>query len=274
MRLGNYNSPAMGGFRIGPGSISPFIKILLIANGAVFLLQFISSLNLISILGLTPANFFSEFPNLFFQPLTYMFLHANFWHIFFNLFALWMFGTEIEYSWGIKTFGKFYILAGLAGAFLTLIVQSTSPIPVIGASAAIYGVLVAYWLMFPDRYLYLYFLVPVKVKWAIPGLLLLGFVFGGSDVAHFAHLGGALFGLIYLKADWRRLRLGSWYKGLSYKRKEAKLEKNRMKAEETMKRVDEILDKINEVGIENISAEDRKFLEEASSRLSGEKRSD
>jgi len=274
MRFNNYNSPAAGGFRIGPGSLSPFIKVMLILNAAVFLIQFFSSIRLDLILGLTPAKFFSEFPNLLFQPLTYMFLHGNFWHIFFNMFALWMFGTEIEFTWGSRKFAKFYILAGLAGAALTLIFQSASPIPIVGASAAIYGILVAYWLMFPNRYLYIYLLIPVKVMWAIPGMMLLGFLFGGSNVAHLAHLGGALFGLIYLKSDWRWVRFGSWFRGISYKRKEAKLEKKRMRAEETMKRVDEILDKINEVGIENISAEDRRFLEEASSHLSGEKKSD
>jgi len=93
-------------------------------------------------------------------------------------------------------------------------------------------------------------------------------------VAHLAHLGGAIFGLIYLKSDWRMARFGSWWRGLSYKRKESKLEKRRIKAEETMKRVDEILDKINELGIDNISDEDRRFLEEASNRLSGEKKTD
>ncbi len=274
MRFNHYSGPGTGGFKFGPGSISPFIKVMLILNAAVYLIQFFSSFRLELMLGLTPAKFFSEFPNLLFQPLTYMFLHGNFWHIFFNMFALWMFGTEIEFSWGSRNFGKFYVLAGLAGAALTLIFQSTSEIPIVGASAAIYGILVAYWLMFPDRFLYIYLLIPVKVKWAIPGIMLLGFLFGGSNVAHLAHLGGAIFGLIYLKANWKWARLGSWFKGLSYKRKETKLEKKRMKAEETMKRVDEILDKINEVGIENISTEERRFLEEASSHLSGEKKSD
>jgi membrane associated rhomboid family serine protease len=246
----------------------------LITNAVIYLIQLFSPTRLEQLFGLNPANFFSEFPNLLFQPLTYMFLHGGFGHVFFNMFALWMFGTEIEYGWGSKRFARFYLLAGLAGALLTLVFQSGSAIPVVGASAAIYGVLVAYWLMFPDRYLYIYFLFPVKVKWAIPGFMLLGFLFGGANVAHFAHLGGALFGLIYIKADWRWVKLGSWWRGISYKRNEAKFEKKRMKAEETMKRVDEILDKINEVGIENISPDDRKFLEEASAHLSEGKQTD
>ena len=276
MRFNNYRGG--GGYRglsIGPGAISPFIKLILISNIAIYLFQMLANLQLELIFGLTPARFFAEFPNLLFQPFTYMFLHSEgFWHIFFNMFALWMFGTEIEFSWGRKSFAKFYILAGLSGAILTLIFQSGLPVPVIGASGAVYGVLIAYWLMFPQRYLYIYFLFPVKVKWAIPGFMILGFLAGGANIAHFAHLGGAIFGFIFVKAGWRFFRFFKVLKNLRYKRQEAKFEKNRHRAEETMKRVDEILDKINDVGIENITAEDRKFLEDASSHLSGEKSSD
>ncbi len=271
----NQNQGGQGrrGFGIGPGTISPFIKVMILTNLVVFFIQYLYPQLTVS-LGLTPRRFYSEFPNLLFQPLTYMFLHGGFGHIFFNMFILWMFGTEIEFGLGTKKFGRFYILAGLAGALLTLIVKSSQGIPTVGASAAIYGVLVAYWVSFPNRKLYLYFLFPVKVKWAIPGMLLLGFLFGGPNVAHFAHLGGALFGLLYYRSGWRWLSFGRKIKDLRYRRQSAKLEKNRQKAEEIMKRVDDILDKINEVGIENISKEDRKFLEEASSRLSDRKIND
>ncbi|MEA2030865.1 MAG: rhomboid family intramembrane serine protease, partial [candidate division Zixibacteria bacterium] len=219
---------------------------------------------------LSPEAFFGEFPNRLYQPITYMFLHGGFWHIFFNMFILWMFGTEIEFTWGSRSFGKFYILAGLAGAALTLAVHSSQSIPVIGASAAIYGVLIAYWLMFPHRMLYIYFLFPVKVKWAIPAIMLLGFLVGGANTAHMAHLGGALFALVYLKPDWRMQRIPRFFRNFQRRRKEAKFEKNRQKAEDIMKHVDDILDKINEVGIENISPAERKMLEEASSHLSEE----
>ena len=268
-----YNRPfRTGGFRIGPGKMSPFIKVMILVNVGIFILQYILGDVMTYWLGLTPARFFSEFPNLIFQVFTYMFLHSPhyFGHILFNMFALWMFGTEIEYAWGSKTFARFYFLAGIAGAVLTLILAPSQPIPMIGASAAIYGILVAYWFMFPNRSIYLYFLFPVKVKWFVPGMMILGFLFSGGNVAHWAHLGGALYGLIHLKSDWRFKRLSGMFKGLRYKRKQAKLNKRVEKAGEVMKRVDAILDKINEVGIENISKEDRKFLEEASSRLSKE----
>lgn len=270
MRYYQTSGPA-GGRRVGfgPGALSPFIKWMLIINVGVWILEYVFP-TMIFNLGLVPARFFSEFPNLLYTVFTYMFLHstAMFGHILFNMFALWMFGTEIEYTWGSKSFARFYFYCGLAGSILTLIVYPSQMAPMIGASGAIYGILIAYWLMFPNRKLYIYFLVPVKVKWAIPGMMLLGFLFSGGNVAHMAHLGGAIFGLAYLKLDWRWLSFGKKFKNLRYKRQEAKLEKRRQNAVDTMKRIDAILDKINEVGLENISKADRKFLEEASSELS------
>ncbi|RKX32021.1 MAG: rhomboid family intramembrane serine protease [Candidatus Zixiibacteriota bacterium] len=258
----------LGGYRIGPGSISPVIKYLLITNGIVYLLKMMSTIDLPGVFGLTPAKFYSEFPNYLFQPLTYMFLHASFLHIFFNMFALWMFGTEIEYHWKSRPFLKFYILCGLGGALLSLIFNPGLKYPIVGASGAIYGVLVAYWFMFPDRTLYIFFMFPMKVRWAIPLFGVLNFLISGPNVAHLAHLGGALVAFAYIKIDWRWKIIPSWFKSKRLKKKEAKREKNRQKAEEIMKRVDKILDKINEVGIENISKEDRKFLEDASHILS------
>lgn len=251
----------------GPGVISPFIRTMLITNGIIFVVQFFSP-QLTYHLGLTPERFFREFPNLIYQPFTYMFLHGGFGHILFNMFALWMFGTEIEKGWGVRRFGRFYLLSGLVGALLTLIVSPSQVNPMIGASAAVYGVLAAYWVMFPSRMLYIYFLFPVKVKYAIPGLLLVGFLFGGANVAHWAHLGGAIFGVLYLKSNWRGVSLGGWMKRWRFRRQEVKFTRNRQKAEDVMKRVDDILDKINHVGIENITKAERKFLEEASSELS------
>jgi len=258
-----------GRVRFGPGLISPFIKAILISNVAIFILQQVMP-ELTWVLGLVPAHFTSEFPNLLYQPVTYMFLHGSFGHIFFNMFVLWMFGTEIEFAWNSKVFGRFYLLAGLSGAILTLIVYPSQAIPTIGASAGIYGVLIAYWMMFPNRMLYIYFLFPVKVKWAIPGMMLIGFLFSGGNVAHMAHLGGIIFAFAYLKTDWRFFSLKSKIKTLRYKRQEVKLEKNRQQAEVIMKKVDAILDKINAEGIDKLTNEERKFLEQASKDLSNE----
>jgi membrane associated rhomboid family serine protease len=268
MRSYNNYPGQTGGFQIGPGTISPVIKYILIGTGAIFLIQKLSQLPIELVFGLTPALFYREFPLYIFQPLTYMFLHAGFFHIFFNMFTLWMFGTEIEHSWGSKSFLWFYLICGISGALFSLTFNFRLSHPIVGASGAIYGILAAYWLMFPDRYLLIFFIFPMKVRWAIPLFAVLNFVASGPNVAHLAHLGGALAGYIYVRLDWRIYRPGYWVKSLRHKRKTAKLEKNRQKAEEIMRRVDSILDKINEVGIENISKEDRKFLEEASHILS------
>ncbi len=207
------------GFNFGPGAISPFIKLIIIANFVIFLLQQNYLFPAITgIFGLSPYSFFQQFPNQLYQPFTYMFLHGGLGHFFFNMFALWMFGTEIELTWGTKRFTRFYLIGGLAGAILTLAVKSTQVIPIVGASAAIYAVLVAYWFMFPNRKLYIYFVIPVPVKWAIPGLMLIGFLFGGSHVAHFAHLGGALFGVLYMKTNWKMLSFTDKLKKRKYKK--------------------------------------------------------
>jgi len=279
MRPYNTQFRGPGSFRLGPGSISPVIKYLLIINTGLFLIENIFRIDLSGTLGLVPGRFFADFPNTIYQPLTYMFLHANFLHLFFNMFVLWMFGTEIENTWGSKSFLKFYLYCGLGGAVLSLIFNSGSagfttvngiqvPIRIIGASGAIYGVLVAYWMMFPRRILLLFFVLPMQVKWAIPLLFVLNFLISGPQVAHLAHLGGAIVGFAYLKLDWRLYRPINWIRGIKARRQEAKQTKNRKQAEEIMSRVDRILDKINEVGIENISKEDKKFLEDASQILS------
>ncbi len=268
----NYRQQTSG-FRFGPGVLTPFIKTILIANVAVFLLQSVLRGQLDPLLGLNPRLFFSEFPNYSYQVFTYMFLHGGFFHLAFNMLALWMFGTEIEQGWGAKRFATFYLIAGISGGVLPLFVQGIfSQGLIIGASGAVYGVLVAYWLSFPNRTVFFFPIpFPLKVKWAIPGFMLIGFFFGGAGIAHTAHLGGALFGLIYMKLDWRSKSLGNKFRDLRFKRQTAKLDKRRKQAETAMKKVDAILDRINEVGIENLTKEERKFLEDASSNMQNEK---
>ncbi len=257
------------GFQFGPGALSPFIKTIMIVNFVLFVMQQDYLFPAMTqIFALTPQTFFREFPNHLFQPFTYMFLHGGFGHIFFNMLMLWMFGTEIELRWGTKKFARFYLLGGLAGAILTLVVKSSQIAPMVGASAAIYSVMVAYWFMFPNRQLYIMMVLPVQVKWAIPGIMVIGLLFGGANVAHFAHLGGALFGFLYMKSDFSMLSLSRKFKERKQKKQEAKLEANRKNAERVMKSVDEVLDRINEVGFENLTKEERKILNDASNGLS------
>lgn len=252
------------------------IKILLIANGAVYLLQLLIGPSMTYALGVTPTKVLQDLS--VHQLVTYMFLHGGLFHILINMFILWMFGTEIELTWGTGRFFKYYFLTGIAGGIFTVMFQPNSPVPTIGASAAIYGILVAYALLFPNRMIYLYFLFPIKVKYAVIMFVGLEFLASFSSrpdgIGHWAHLGGAAVGFLYLKLDWRLRRITrifsvrQWLSGFRYRRKNRKLEKNRQRTEEIMRRVDEILDKINEVGIENISEEERRFLGDASDILS------
>ena len=142
------------------------------------------------------------------QPFTYMFMHAGFGHIFFNMFALWMFGYVLENYWGTKRFVIYYLICGL-GAAATHIAMSLifklPTAPTVGASGAVYGILLAFGMMFPNERIYLYFLMPIKAKWFVIGYAVIelyeGF-FRADNVAHFAHLGGMLFGLILILL-WR-----------------------------------------------------------------------
>ncbi|WP_440998728.1 rhomboid family intramembrane serine protease [Fodinibius sp. SL11] len=137
------------------------------------------------------------------QLVTYMFLHASFGHIFFNLFALWMFGQAIENFWGTNRFVIYYFLTGIGAALLHMLVGGAGA-PTLGASGAVYGILLAFGMMFPNRPIMLLFPpIPIKAKYfvAIFGAIELvsGLTRTNSGVAHFAHLGGMLVGFILIK---------------------------------------------------------------------------
>lgn len=137
------------------------------------------------------------------QLVTYMFLHAGFGHIFFNLFALWMFGQSIENFWGTRRFTIYYFLTGIGAALLHMLIGGGGA-PTLGASGAVYGILLAFGMMFPERPIMLLFPpIPIKAKYfvAIFGVIELvsGISRTNSGVAHFAHLGGMLVGFILIK---------------------------------------------------------------------------
>lgn len=203
------------------------VKNLLIINGIMFLADVVLArfgIDLSNILGL---HFFMASDFHVHQLFTYMFMHGNFSHLFFNMFALWMFGNTLENIWGPKRFLLFYILCGLGAGLIQegvqYIVYATNLahydnvnmggtiIPMgqylnylttVGASGAIYGLLLAFGMMFPNSMIYLYFFVPIKAKWFVIGYavieLLNGLGASGDHVAHFAHLGGMLVGLIII----------------------------------------------------------------------------
>ncbi len=145
----------------------------------------------------------------FHQLVSYMFLHADFTHLFFNMFALWMFGRQLEYDLGSKRFLGYYLLTGIGAGALNLLVMSLTGdyALTVGASGAVYGILLAFGVLHPNVPLYLMFIpVPIKAKWFVIGYGVLELLQGVSatpdGVAHFAHLGGMVFGLALL-LFWR-----------------------------------------------------------------------
>ncbi len=137
------------------------------------------------------------------QLVSYMFLHAGFSHIFFNLFALWMFGQAIENYWGTRRFTIYYFLTGIGAALLHMLIGAGGA-PTLGASGAVYGILLAFGMMFPERPIMLLFPpIPIKAKYFVAGFgvieLISGISRANSGVAHFAHLGGMLVGFILIK---------------------------------------------------------------------------
>lgn len=146
-----------------------------------------------------------------YQPVTYMFAHASIDHIFFNLFALWMFGRILENVWGPKRFLTYYMACGLGAAAMQELLQFAGVIPVgqsvIGASGAVYGLLLAFGVLFPNMEMYIIpFPFPIKAKWMVIGytvIELLEGIFSFGNVAHFAHLGGMVFGFLLI-LYWRK----------------------------------------------------------------------
>src|SRR5215472_1507947 len=148
----------MGGFGFG-GGFTPAVKALVIACGVAFLLQIFDQLagsrgDFAGEFGLVPALVTQHY--YLWQLVTYIFLHGGFFHILFNMFGLYMFGSELEQTWGTRQFTKYFFLCGIGGGLLTVMMGPADYVTTIGASGAIFGLLVAYGLLFPDRPIYIY----------------------------------------------------------------------------------------------------------------------
>ena len=176
-----------------------------------FLLQNAIGPKFYSYLGLVPAWFWGKF--YVWQLVTYIFLHGGLFHLLFNLFALWIFGCEIERHMGSGRFIQYFFITAIGAGICTVILMYNQRVLVMGASGGIYGLLLAYAWFFPERQIYVWFMFPMKAKYFV---LLFGAIEfwsslrgTGSGIAHFAHLGGILFGLLYFNyyRIWRWFRL-------------------------------------------------------------------
>jgi membrane associated rhomboid family serine protease len=268
------------------GGITPVVRNLLIANTAIFLIDQILGWTLgrarplNDLFALSPKAIISQFA--IWQFITYLFLHGNFFHIFLNMLMLWMFGCEIERVLGSKKFTKFYFITGIGAGLLYVLFNWGSTISVIGASGAVYGVLVAFALFFPNRIitLLLFLILPVhlKAKYLVAIFIsislfssLQGQIIGVSDgTAHIAHLGGALVAFLMLRGDVLFARILRNIR-IHQERKQMRIAKQREEQIRKKKeQVDRILDRINQVGYDAISEEEKLFLKEASEFLSKE----
>jgi membrane associated rhomboid family serine protease len=203
-----YPSSYASSVSFGPGPLSSALKAIIGANVAIFLAQYFLDPALTSLLGLQPRLVVRGAA---WQLGTYMFVHGGIWHIVFNMLALWMFGTELERVWGTRYFVKFYFVTGIGAGILTVVLswlpfEFTRPLyvsNVIGASGAIYGLLLAYGLYFPDRpiYMYLVFPIPAKIFVMIIGAIAFYSTLSaaGGGIANATHLGGLLVGYVFLK---------------------------------------------------------------------------
>ncbi len=203
-------------FSFGYG-LTPIIKKLMIVMGAVFLLQMVMSSHISFYLGLVPILVWKKY--FLWQLATYIFLHGGITHLLFNLLALWMFVGELESYWGSRKFLRYFLFCGVGAGICTVIFTPYQFIPVIGASGAIYGILLAFGWLFPNRLIYIYLLFPIPAKYMVIifGLIeLFSSMEGtGGGVAHLTHLGGLLFGLSYMAYPAIRQKIRREY----YKRK-------------------------------------------------------
>lgn len=197
------------------------VKNLLIINGIFYLATYVMKMRGIDLYQIFGLHFFTAPDFHWWQVITYMFMHGNFGHLFFNMFSLWMFGAAVENVWGEKRFLLYYIITGVGAAAIHYLIvylqihDSLAVIPpadlnnfnIVGASGAVFALLLAFGMLFPNARIYVYFLLPIKAKWfvIIYGVLELMYgVTGTSDgVAHFAHLGGMIFGIILI-LYWRQ----------------------------------------------------------------------
>lgn len=305
-------------------NIPPVTLNLLIINGVVLLAQFVMEQTGIDLANMFGLHFFLAPDFRPWQLVTYMFLHGGFPHLFFNMFALWMFGVVIEQAMGQKRFLIYYFVCGIGAGLCQEVWQlgqyfveglhnydmvnlGNGAIPMadflnlwttVGASGACYGVLLAFGVLYPEQRIMLLFPpIPMKAKYfvfAYAAIELFSAFSSNSNIAHFAHLGGMLFGWLLLR-HWRRQQSQARYKGRIYVEEEKPtiLQRIRnvfdydrkrqgsvkpstshnadhdynLRRKQQEERLDEILDKVKRSGYDSLTAEEKRDLFQTSSRL-------
>ena len=217
------------------GNFPKGVKWLLISNTAVFVLSYLAHQagfgDIFNLLALVPRAVVYHFA--IWQLATYLFLHGGIWHLLFNMLTLWMFGVTLERDWGTRRFLKYYFLCGIGAGLCDVTVNAllgnwgTSTI---GASGAIYGVLLAFGVLYPESTILFLFLFPIQAKYFVMiygAMALLGSLNVNSGVSNVAHLGGMIFGLLYLKVRFPKLdmyEVRRWYRNYKLQRAKKKFQ--------------------------------------------------
>jgi len=300
--------------------LPPVVKNLLIINCIAFFATIVFQTRGIDLVDTLGLHYFTAKGFKIWQPITYMFMHGNFGHLFFNMFALWIFGAALENSWGQKRFLTYYFVCGIGAGIVQLLVvgwrvyslsQNLPPDAIqivsengiqllresknyigemgalnlalnsvtVGASGSVFGLLLAFGMMFPNAMIYVYFLLPIKAKWfvIIYGALELFYGVAGTNdgIAHFAHLGGMLFGF-FLILHWNKGNRFFKIKIPTFKKKRTHKytvtsnyqynpqyftdEEYNYQKKQNEERVNQILDKISKNGYESLTKEEKDFL--------------
>ena len=259
------------------------IRTIVLVNVAVYILQSLSGKEdvFFRLFGLVPSSFLSEL--MIWQPFTYMFFHAPFYssvgisHILLNMLGLWVFGRELEQAWGKNNFLKYYFVTGIGSGLVTFLFQINSDSPVIGASGAVYGVLLAYGLSYPNRMLYIWGIIPVKSLWLviIMGTIAFFGLLGNADgISHITHISGMVIGYFMLNKKWR------WREFLFKIRKktiEFQVQRHEEKVAKKImlkKDIDLILDKIQKEGFSSLTSKEKNKLYESSKDMSKQREMD
>ncbi|MDG1224266.1 MAG: rhomboid family intramembrane serine protease [Candidatus Marinimicrobia bacterium] len=268
-------NPAEAAYK--PQIFTEAIKILISINFVIYMLQSLAGKEDIffRLFGLVPNVFISEL--MLWQPFTYMFFHAPYYssvgisHILLNMLGLWVFGRELEQAWGKSKFLKYYFLTGIGSGLITYLFQINSDNPVIGASGAVYGILLAYGISFPNRMLYIWGLIPVRSIWlvVIMGSIAFFGLLGRADgISHVTHISGMFIGYILLKKKWQLSDIIFAMRKKTVEFQVQRKEDRALKKKYINRDIDIILEKIKEVGFSGLSNEEQSKLYEASKNLS------
>jgi membrane associated rhomboid family serine protease len=268
-----------------PFQLTLWVRRLLVATAAVYLLQLtvFTSPWIIHTFGFVAPDLLAR-P---WSPLTYAFLHGDFLHLLFNSLLLWMFGSPVEARLGSRRFIRLWLVAVLGGAALSFVLQPLAgSAPIIGASAGLFGVMLAFVLEWPDAPVFIFPIpVPIKAKWMVLGMVALDLVFAmrgpGSGVAHFAHLGGLAAAFLFLRGGTlfaRSVRkpaterapavmVGRSLEGARRSERVAPPSPRASSGTSPLEDLNRVLDKINERGLASLTPDERRILDEMSRRF-------